>query len=152
MCCLEVGFTLSCSGWSECVSSISSCICNLEERLFWIILAVESDVMWKYLGEMQCSPALGYWQGWSALKLQRGNTSYYLKKKRKFPSNYGYVSQCALLKKDFFKSRDFFPQDFCCRDGTYVTSWLSHHFLTSLGFHQVVDIEILPWNWKILKE
>ena len=71
MCCIALCLT---------VSSSSLCICNLEDGLFWIILAVGTDVMWKDLGEVQSSPALGYWQSWFALKLRTGNTSYYLKK------------------------------------------------------------------------
>lgn len=51
-----------------------------KEKL-WITLAVGTDVMWKLLREVRCPPVLGSWQGRSALKLQTGNTSHYLKKK-----------------------------------------------------------------------
>lgn len=81
VCCLEVGFALCLAvGGVIVFLQVAYVSHNLEERLFRIILAVQTDVMWKYLGEVQCSAALGYWQGCFALKLQTGYTSYYLKK------------------------------------------------------------------------
>jgi len=100
--------------------------------------------MWKDLGEVQSSPALGYWQSWFALKLRTGNTSYYLKK-IKLPTMvmfatvlfYGRVCSKAEISPPL-------PQDSYCRNARYVTSSLSYHFMTSLGFTRVLGIEILP--------
>lgn len=94
------------SGWSDCASSSSSCICNLEERLFWIILAMETYVIWKHVGEVLCSPALGY-SGRAGVPPSCKEVIPLITWKKEIAISYGYVSHCALME-EFVQSNDFF--------------------------------------------
>lgn len=127
---------------------IANVIHSLEGRLFRILLAVETGVMWKHLQEV-----LGYRQGWSALKLQTGDCFYYLKKgncqvtvvKFSHCGSLFYGRACLKAGIPFPPGLSLQKYQMCC-----VQSFLL--FPDILDFPPSAGIEILCWNSNVLEE
>lgn len=68
---------------------------------------MEIYVIWKHLGEMQCSPALGS-SGRAGLPSSCKEVIRLITWKKEIAISYGYVSHCTLLWKSLFKAKIYF--------------------------------------------